>query len=56
MNCECIDGEYTCETHLTEDAKTWARILGLTPAPYDASSAYSEGDYRGRYTYSWDAA
>lgn len=53
--CTCED-EFTCEFHIAEDSRTYARLLGLTPAPYDASGAYDEGDYRGRYTYGWDAA
>lgn len=53
--CECDEG-FNCGQHTEEDARTWARILGLTPAPYDASGAYDDGDYRGRFTYGWGAA
>lgn len=51
--CECQDGEYTCEGHLAEDARTWGRMLGLTPLPYDASAAYDVGDFKGRFYEGW---
>lgn len=53
--CECED-EVTCLFHIEEDARHWARVLGLSPLPYDASGAYDEDDFKGRYTYGWDAA
>lgn len=53
--CEC-DLEMNCGQHEAEDARHWARILGLSPLPYDASGAYDEDDFKGRFTYGWDAA
>lgn len=50
--CECED-EFTCESHLAEDARTWGRMLGLTPLPYDASAAYDVGDFKGRFYDGW---
>ena len=54
--CMC-DEAYRCDFCPAEvEAQEWARILGLTPAPYDASAAYDVGDYKGRFDYGWGAA
>jgi len=53
--CTCED-EFTCEFHIAEDSRTYARLLGLTPAPYDASGAYDPSDFKGRFYEGWDAA
>lgn len=54
--CYCdVDGR--CDFCPAEvEAQEWARILGLTPAPYDSRGAYEESDYKGRFDYGWDAA
>lgn len=52
--CEC-DLDYNCGQHDDADARTYARLLGLTPAPYDASGAYDPSDYKGRFYEGWDA-
>lgn len=51
--CECDLG-FTCEEHLNPPA-TWANVLGIKPAPFDAYDAY-EGGYKGRYWEGWDVA
>lgn len=53
--CLCDEG-FNCGQHEPEDARHWARVLGLSPLPYDASGAYDEDEFKGRFTYGWDAA
>lgn len=53
--CDC-DLDFNCGEHSAEDARTWGRMLGLTPLPYDASAAYDVGDFKGRFYEGWDAA
>lgn len=53
--CNCDEG-FNCGQHEAEDARTWGRMLGLTPLPYDASAAYDVGDFKGRFYEGWDVA